>query len=134
MCSFLDLCLDSDVDILPTFLLPFSGNTDPPAFGVGFGDGVVCNENTFDPIECAVCVGSTASLDCTATGNPQPTVAVASNVSESNFRVDENNMVNFTDIVAGNAGIYTCTATNGIGANATKIFLLTVTGGSLRLV
>ncbi len=91
----------------------------------------MCNENTSDPIECAVRVGSSATLDCTATGNPQPTVTVASNVSENNFRVDENNMVNFTDIVAGNAGTYTCTASNGIGTNATKAFLLTVTGGSL---
>ncbi len=67
-------------------------------------------------------------MDCSVIGNPQPTVTVASNVSETNFRVDENNMVDFTDIVAGNTGIYTCTASNGIGTDATKEFSLEVAG------
>ena len=100
----------------PIFLLSF---LDPPTFEATLSDTFVCPEVNDPIVRCAGMVGSTGTLRCGVTGNPEP------EVTRITTALDTSNVDNFTITTANvnNTGIYTCTATNIVGNDTRKFEL-----------
>eukprot|EP00096_Caligus_rogercresseyi_P003115 TRINITY_DN1570_c0_g1_i1.p1 TRINITY_DN1570_c0_g1~~TRINITY_DN1570_c0_g1_i1.p1 ORF type:complete len:506 (+),score=90.45 TRINITY_DN1570_c0_g1_i1:124-1641(+) len=66
--------------------------------------------------------GTTVSLTCHATGNPEPTIEwekVHERLPKGDIRVDEklSSTLTLTDVTRHHAGVYKCTAKNGVGSH-----------------
>ena len=103
----------------------FTHHTVPPAVGIGAGN-LRCNN---DVSICAIMTGANGYLECTTVGVPTPNLtlttaaAVPGNVMLNGSRV----MINTA--VAGNAGNYTCNASNFLNFDE-QTFQLQVGGKS----
>ena len=60
---------------------------------------------------------SSVSIQCTGVGNPPPTVTIA---DPSDMTVSQNGSVTLNSVSRHSAGLYTCTADNGIGSSVSR--------------
>ena len=72
--------------------------------------------------------GATGYLECSTVGVPTPNVTLTTDVNSNNVMVSDNRFT-ITSAVAGNAGNYTCNASNFLGFDRQTIELLV--GGKL---
>ena len=68
--------------------------------------------------------GATGYLECTTVGVPTPNVTLTTDAAESNNVMVSGNRVVITSAVAGNAGNYTCNASNFLGFDEQTFELL----------
>ena len=78
---------------------------------------------------CAIMTGTTGYLECSTVGVPTPNVTLATNAAVSNNVMFSDNRVTVTSAVAGNAGNYTCNASNFLDIDEQTFELLV--GGKL---
>ena len=64
---------------------------------------------------CAIMTGTTGYLECSTVGVPTPNVTLTSDAAVSCNVMVNGNQVIVTSAVAGNAGNYTCNASNFLG-------------------
>ena len=88
-------------------------HTDIPEFDSGTGD-LQCSGS--DLITCIIMTGTNGTLQCSATGSPNPNVTFTVNATTSNNIQFMNNQFTITSAVAENAGTYTCNASNSVGS------------------
>ena len=91
-----------------------SVHTDIPEFDSGTGD-LQCSGS--DPITCTIMTGANGTLQCSATGSPNPDVNFNINATTSNNIQFMNNRFTITSAVAENAGTYSCNASNSVGSD-----------------
>ena len=68
-----------------------------------------------NPITCAIMTGADGTLQCSAVGSPPTTVTPDNGASTTNNVQFMNNQFTITSAVSGNAGIYSCNASNSVG-------------------
>ena len=70
-----------------------------------------------NPITCAIMTGADGTLQCSAVGSPSPTVAPDNGASTTDNVQFMNNQFTITSAVSGNAGTYSCNASNSEGSD-----------------
>ena len=90
----------------------FTYHTVPPAVGISQGS-LSCRGNV--STVCAIMTGTTGYLECGTVGVPTPNVTLTTDAAVSNNVMVSGNRVTVTSAVAGNAGNYTCNASNFLG-------------------
>ena len=110
---------------------------DPPQFrnqtSVIGSDTFNCTVVDTLTVSCASYPGISGTFHCGVTGNPPPTVSLAASGVTSTSNVDlepGNTNISITSVVAGNAGIYTCTASSSGFDSVMRRFQLFVGGRS----
>lgn len=71
-------------------------------------------------------------LYCNATGNPSPNISWVKDGGSG--RVYEGEVLYVKQVIKSDQGIYTCTASNGVGKNATSTAMVTVIGKQIHQV
>jgi len=77
-----------------------------------------------NPITCTIMTGADGTLLCSAAGFPPPTVTSTNNASTTNNVQFMNNQFTITSAVPGNAGTYSCNASNSVGSDVRTFQLL----------
>ena len=103
----------------------FTCHTVPPTVGIRAGN-LQCNNNVSI---CAITTGATGYLECTPVGVPTPNLTLTTTAPQSGNVMLSDNQVVITTAVAGNAGTYTCNASNLLDF-AEQTFQLQVGGKS----
>jgi len=80
-----------------------------------------------NPITCTIMTGADGTLQCSAAGSPPPTVTSTNDASTTNNVQFMNNQFTITSAVPGNAGTYSCNASNSVGS-VLRTFQLLVGG------
>ena len=83
-----------------------------PQFGLGTGNLQCSGSN---PITCAIMTGADGTVQCSAVGSPPPTVTPDNSASTTNNVQFMNSQFTITSAVPGNAGTYSCNASNSVG-------------------
>jgi len=68
--------------------------------------------------------GTDGTLLCSAAGSPPPTVTSTNNASTTDNVQFMNNQFTITSAVPGNAGTYSCNASNSVGSDVRTFQLL----------
>ena len=112
---------------MPRLIQPFcfTHHTVPPTVGIRAGN-LQCNN---DVSICAITTGATGYLECTTVGVPTPNLTLTTTAPQSGNVMLSGNQVVITTAMAGNAGTYTCNASNLLDF-AEQTFQLQVGGKS----
>ena len=112
---------------MPRLIQPFcfTHHTVPPTVGIR-ADNLQCNN---DVSICAIMTGATGYLECTAFGVPTPNLTLTTTAPQSESVMLSGNRVVITTAMAGDAGTYTCNASNFLDF-AEQTFQLQVGGKS----